>query len=305
MQATVIKSTGSNYTVTLASGATVNAKIKGSFRIKEIKSTNPIAVGDVVTILNSGEGEYVITDIEIRKNYIIRKSINLSRQTHIIASNIDHALLVVTLAMPRTSTGFIDRFLVTAEAYQIPTTLVFNKVDLYGDEGLETLNYYINLYAKIGYKSIKTSTITGEGMSEIEQIVSSGNTLLSGHSGVGKSTLLNLLDDNFKIKTGIISEAHSKGKHTTTFAEMHKTKFGGFVIDTPGIKELGLVDIDKDELHKYFPEFRELSELCKFNNCTHINEPNCAVINEYEKDGNNLLRYPSYIGIYEQLASDK
>jgi ribosome biogenesis GTPase len=203
--------------------------------------------------------------------------------------------------MPRTSAGFIDRFLVTAEAYQIPTTIVFNKYDLYAEESYDSIVKFIDIYRNIGYKCIKASTITGEGLDEIRSMLSSGNTLLSGHSGVGKSTLINTLDSNLNIKTGIISEAHSKGKHTTTFAEMHKTKYGGFVTDTPGIKELGLVDIKKAELHSYFPEFRALSLKCKYNNCMHINEPSCAVINEVQKNTESLPRYESYLGIYSQL----
>jgi len=301
MQAKVIKSTGSNYTVLLQDDSVLNAKIKGNFRIKDIKSTNPIAVGDDVLLVVNDDNDAFITEILPRRNYIIRKSINLSKQTHIIACNIDHALLIVTLAMPRTSAGFIDRFLVTAEAYQIPTTIVFNKYDLYAEESYDSIVKFIDIYRNIGYKCIKASTITGEGLDEIRSMLSSGNTLLSGHSGVGKSTLINTLDSNLNIKTGIISEAHSKGKHTTTFAEMHKTKYGGFVTDTPGIKELGLVDIKKAELHSYFPEFRALSLKCKYNNCMHINEPNCAVINEVQKNNESLPRYESYLGIYSQL----
>jgi ribosome biogenesis GTPase len=301
MQAKVIKSTGSNYTVLLQDNSVLNAKIKGNFRIKDIKSTNPIAVGDNVVLVVNDDNDAFITEILPRRNYIIRKSINLSKQTHIIACNIDHALLIVTLAMPRTSAGFIDRFLVTAEAYQIPTTIVFNKYDLYAEESYDSIVKFIDIYRNIGYKCIKASTITGEGLDEIRSMLSSGNTLLSGHSGVGKSTLINTLDSNLNIKTGIISEAHSKGKHTTTFAEMHKTKYGGFVTDTPGIKELGLVDIKKAELHSYFPEFRALSLKCKYNNCMHINEPNCAVINEVQKNTESLPRYESYLGIYSQL----
>jgi ribosome biogenesis GTPase len=301
MQAKVIKSTGSNYTVLLQDNSVLNAKIKGNFRIKDIKSTNPIAVGDDVVLVVNDDNDAFITEILPRRNYIIRKSINLSKQTHIIACNIDHALLIVTLAMPRTSAGFIDRFLVTAEAYQIPTTIVFNKYDLYAEESYDSIVKFIDIYRNIGYKCIKASTITGEGLDEIRSMLSSGNTLLSGHSGVGKSTLINTLDSNLNIKTGIISEAHSKGKHTTTFAEMHKTKYGGFVTDTPGIKELGLVDIKKAELHSYFPEFRALSLKCKYNNCMHINEPNCAVINEVQKNNESLPRYESYLGIYSQL----
>ncbi len=301
MQAKVIKSTGSNYTVLLQDDSVLNAKIKGNFRIKDIKSTNPIAVGDDVLLVVNDDNDAFITEILPRRNYIIRKSINLSKQTHIIACNIDHALLIVTLAMPRTSAGFIDRFLVTAEAYQIPTTIVFNKYDLYAEESYESIVKFIDIYRNIGYKCIKASTITGEGLDEIRSMLSSGNTLLSGHSGVGKSTLINTLDNNLNIKTGIISEAHSKGKHTTTFAEMHKTKYGGFVTDTPGIKELGLVDIKKAELHSYFPEFRALALKCKYNNCMHINEPNCAVINEVQKNNESLPRYESYLGIYSQL----
>jgi ribosome biogenesis GTPase / thiamine phosphate phosphatase len=297
----VIKSTGSNYTVLIQNNVLVNAKVKGNFRTKDIKSTNPIAAGDDVVLKINDDNDAFIIEILPRKNYIIRKSINLSKQTHIIASNIDRAMLIVTLAMPRTSAGFIDRFLVTAEAYQIPTTIVFNKFDLYAEESVESVTNFIEMYENIGYQCIKTSAISGLGLNTLREMLTSGNTLLSGHSGVGKSTLINVLDNNLNLKTGEISDAHSKGKHTTTFAEMHKTKYGGFVTDTPGIKELGLVEINKTELHQYFPEFRALATKCKYKNCMHINEPNCEIIrnvNEYE---NVLPRYNSYLGIYEQL----
>ena len=297
----VIKSTGSNYTVLLPDNTLANAKVKGTFRTRDIKSTNPIAVGDDVELKINNDNDAYIIDILPRKNYIIRKSINLSKQTHILACNIDHALLIVTLAMPRTSAGFIDRFLVTANAYQIPTTIVFNKFDLYAEESMQQINQFIKIYQDIGYTCIKTSAITGLGLDALRDLLKNGNTLLSGHSGVGKSTLINALDNNLHLKTGEISDAHSKGKHTTTFAEMHKTKYGGFVTDTPGIKELGLVEISKAELHQYFPEFRELATQCKYKNCIHINEPNCAIIKANNENEKALPRYGSYLGIFEQL----
>jgi ribosome biogenesis GTPase len=299
----VIKSTGSNYTVLIPNNTLMNAKVKGNFRTRDIKSTNPIAVGDEVELKINDENDAYIIDILPRKNYIIRKSINLSKQTHIIACNIDHALLIVTLAMPRTSAGFIDRFLVTAEAYQIQTTIVFNKFDLYADESMEQINKFIKMYEDIGYRCLKASAVSGLGLEDLSEILKVGNTLLSGHSGVGKSTLINALDNNLHLKTGIISDAHSKGKHTTTFAEMHKTKYGGYVTDTPGIKELGLVEITKAELHQYFPEFRLLATQCKYNNCMHINEPNCAIIQTVNENESALPRYGSYLGIYQQLEN--
>lgn len=298
MQGIVIKSTGSWYSV-LSEDRTIECRIKGVFRIKDIKTTNPIAVGDIVDFEMEADGRGVIHAIAERRNYIIRKSINLSKQSHILAANVDQALLVATLAYPRTSAGFIDRFLLTAEAYHIPAVLVFNKLDLFlSDEKLMAeLNEFIAVYEKIGYVCHKVSATEMTDIELLRGITKGKTTLIAGHSGVGKSTLVNAMDDNLDLKVGEISEAHSKGKHTTTFAEMHPLVYGGFIIDTPGIKELGLVDMEKEEIGSYFREMQALKSECKFNNCIHLNEPKCAVIAAVEKGEVALSRYTSYVGI--------
>lgn len=298
MNGVVMKSTGSWYTVLGGDGTVTECRIKGVFRIKGIKSTNPVAVGDKVIFGMESDGKGVISGIGERNNYIIRKSINLSKQSHIIAANMDQAFLIVTLAFPRTSTGFIDRFLLTAEAYHIPMHIVFNKVDLFEDaELMQELDDFIAIYEKIGYTCHKVSATEKTHLDLLRSLTKDKITLLSGHSGVGKSTLINAMDPELDLKTGEISDAHSKGKHTTTFAEMHRLSYGGFIIDTPGIKELGLVDMEKEELTDYFPEMRAIKHLCKFNNCQHINEPKCAVIEAVEKGEIADSRYNSYVGI--------
>jgi len=298
MKGVVIKSTGSWYTV-LSENTKIECRIKGVFRIKGIKSTNPIAVGDNVEFEMEVDGRGVIHAIGERKNYIIRKSINLSKQSHILAANVDQALLIVTLAFPRTSTGFIDRFLLTAEAYHIPTVIIFNKVDLFlqDERSMEELNDFIALYERIGYKCYKVSATEKLDIEIVKSITTNKTSLVAGHSGVGKSTLVNAMDANLDLKVGEISDAHSKGKHTTTFAEMHPLNYGGFIIDTPGIKELGLVDMEKEEIANYFPEMQSIKNQCKFNNCVHINEPKCAVIAAVERGEIALSRYGSYLGI--------
>ncbi len=298
MKGVVIKSTGSWYTV-LSENTKIECRIKGVFRIKGIKSTNPIAVGDNVEFEMEVDGRGVIHAIGERKNYIIRKSINLSKQSHILAANVDQALLIVTLAFPRTSTGFIDRFLLTAEAYHIPTVIIFNKVDLFlqDERSMEELNDFIALYERIGYKCYKVSATEKLDIEILKTITTNKTSLVAGHSGVGKSTLVNAMDANLDLKVGEISDAHSKGKHTTTFAEMHPLNYGGFIIDTPGIKELGLVDMEKEEIANYFPEMHSIKNQCKFNNCVHINEPKCAVIAAVERGEIALSRYGSYLGI--------
>jgi len=307
MKGVVIKSTGSWYTV-LSETATIECRIKGVFRIKGIKSTNPIAVGDDVEFEMEVDGRGVIHAIGERKNYIIRKSINLSKQSHILAANVDQALLIVTLAFPRTSTGFIDRFLLTAEAYHIPTVIIFNKVDLFlqDERSMEELNDFIALYERIGYKCYKVSATEKLDIEILKTITKDKTSLVAGHSGVGKSTLVNAMDANLDLKVGEISDAHSKGKHTTTFAEMHPLNYGGFIIDTPGIKELGLVDMEKEEIANYFPEMHAIKNQCKFNNCVHINEPKCAVIAAVERGEIALSRYGSYLGIMhgEELETE-
>jgi len=299
MNGVVIKSTGSWYTVLDEHNQVLECRIKGLFRTKDIKSTNPIAVGDRVSFEMEGDGKGVIHAIAERKNYIIRKSINLSKQSHILAANIDQALLVVTLAMPRTSFGFVDRFLVTAEAYHIPVTIAFNKADLFENDPalMNDLEDFMSVYKSIGYTCYKVSAFQKSDIELLRNGTKDKITLIAGHSGVGKSTLVNAMDDQLELRVGEISDVHSKGKHTTTFAEMHPLTYGGFIIDTPGIKELGLVDMEKAELTDYFPEMRALKSDCKFNNCLHINEPKCAIIKAVEDGKIAASRYHTYLGI--------
>ena len=298
MKGVVIKSTGSWYIVLSEEEKVIECRIKGLFRTKDIKTTNPIAVGDKVEFEMEDDGKGVIHAIGERKNYIIRKSINLSKQSHIIAANMDQAFLIVTLAMPRTSTGFIDRFLLTAEAYHIPVSIIFNKIDLFDDaETMVNVDEFISVYEKIGYRCYKVSAKKNIQLDVLRELTKDKTTLISGHSGVGKSTLINAMDANLDLRIGEISDAHNKGKHTTTFAEMHTLSYGGFIIDTPGIKELGLVDMEKEEISDYFPEMRAIRNDCKFNNCLHLNEPKCAVIAAVEKGEIAASRYNSYLGI--------
>ena len=299
MEGLVTKSTGSWYQVQTPGGQRVDCRIKGIFRTKGITTTNPIAVGDKVDFDMEPElGTGVITKLLPRKNYIIRKSINLSKQAQIIAANLDQAFLVVTLASPRTSLGFIDRFLVTAEAYDIPASLVFNKLDLFSDEGLEILADYKAMYEKIGYPCYDVSALEGTGIEQVAALLQNKVTLFSGHSGVGKSSLINALLPDLKLRTTEISEWHDKGMHTTTFAEMFELPQGGYIVDTPGIRELGVIDIEKNELSHFFPEMRALLNQCRFNSCRHINEPGCAVIKAVEDGEIELSRYESYLSIY-------
>ncbi len=299
MQGLVIKSTGSWYQVVAEDGQTYDCRIKGKFRIKGIKTTNPIAVGDKVNFeLEPNSATGVIDVLHPRKNYIIRKSINLSKQAQIIAANLDQAFLIVTLASPRTSLGFIDRFLATAEAYDVPTCLIFNKLDLFSEHGLEILEEYKMIYEKIGYPCYEVSALMGTNIPLIEALLKDKVTLFSGHSGVGKSSLINALLPGFEIKTGEISEASDKGQHTTTFAEMHALPFGGYLIDTPGIRELGVVDIEKEVLSHFFVEMRDRLNQCRFNNCRHVNEPGCAVLAAIENGEIAVSRYESYLSIY-------
>lgn len=295
----VRKSTGSWYSVITDSGQTYDCRIKGKFRIKGLEhATNPIAVGDSVTFeLEPGQATAIITELDERKNYIIRRATNLSRQSHIIASNLDQALLVVTLAQPRTSLGFIDRFLVTAEAYSIPCTLIFNKSDLYSAEEMEILRSIESIYSTLGYYCLEVSALHGTNTYQLQSLLQDKTSLLSGHSGVGKSTLINLLVPDLSLKTDTISDYSSKGKHTTTFAEMHTLPDGGYIIDTPGIKEFGLVDMEKEEVSHYFPEMVALLNQCKFHNCTHLDEPGCAVIEAVRHEKIAFSRYESYLSI--------
>jgi len=298
MKGVVLKSTGSWYQVrSFESGELFNCRIKGKFRVAGIKSTNPIAVGDVVHfhLEDHQEGQGIISAIQDRKNYIVRKSVNLSKQVHIIASNMDQALLVTTLAQPMTSTGFMDRFLSTAEAYSIPTIIVFNKIDLYEEEEMMELEYREAVYSSIGYKVLKTSAMQGIGLEKLKVELKDKTTLLSGHSGVGKSTLVNAVEPNLDLRTGTVSLSHRKGQHTTTFAEMHPLRMGGDVIDTPGIKGFGMVNMKKEEISHFFPEIFALSEQCRFHNCMHLNEPECAVKSALEENKIAPTRYESYL----------
>ncbi|QBQ39686.1 ribosome small subunit-dependent GTPase A [Sphingobacterium psychroaquaticum] len=304
MRGLVTKSTGSWYQVLADEGERVECRIKGKFRTKGIKTTNPIAVGDwVVFEMEPGQETGVITHLEPRKNYIIRKSVNLSKQTQIIGANLDQAILVVTLASPPTSLGFIDRFLVTAEAYSIPAILVFNKLDLFSEEGLEILQEYKAIYENIGYACYEVSAQEGTNMDVLRAILKDKITLVSGHSGVGKSTLINAIEPSVQLKTGEISDWSDKGKHTTTFAEMIDLSFGGKLIDTPGIRELGVVDIEKEELSHFFPEMRARLNTCRFNNCQHISEPGCMVLEAVELGEIEPSRYDSYLSIYNKQDS--
>lgn len=301
MQGLITKSTGSWYQVQTPDRERYDCRIKGKFRIKGITTTNPLAVGDVVDFdLEPEQQTGVITNLHQRKNYIIRKSINLSKQGQIIAANLDQALLVVTLASPRTSLGFIDRFLVTAEAYDIPARLIYNKLDLFSDEGLEILADYKAVYENIGYPCFEVSALDGTNISQVQDLLKDKVTLFSGHSGVGKSSLINALLPDLELRTSEVSEWSDKGTHTTTFAEMFELPQGGFIIDTPGIRELGVIDIEKHELGRYFPEMRSRMHDCRFNNCRHINEPGCAVLAALENGEIELSRYESYLSIYNR-----
>lgn len=299
MHGLITKSTGSWYQVQTPDGRKLDCRIKGKFRIKGITTTNPLAVGDQVDFEMEPEQQTgVITKLYERKNYIIRKSINLSRQAQIIAANLDQAFLVVTLASPRTSLGFIDRFLVTAEAYHIPARLIFNKLDLFSDEGLEILAAYRSIYENLGYPCYQVSATRNINVDQVINVLKDTTSLFSGHSGVGKSSLINNILPELSLRTTEVSEWHDKGMHTTTFAEMFELPFGGFIIDTPGIREFGIVDIEQQELGRLFPEIRLQMEHCRFKNCRHINEPGCAVIAAVETGEIEPSRYDSYLSIY-------
>lgn len=296
MEGVVIKSTGSRYQVK-AGEEIYDCVLKGKIRLEDRKTTNPIAVGDIVDFDIEDNDEASIKKIHPRKNYIIRKSINLSKKTQIIASNLDQTVLIATLVSPRTSLGFIDRFLITAEAYRIPAKLIFNKSDLLNEEGRAAQQEIIQLYEKIGYQCFEVSSYDVKQIEALRDLFKDKTTLIAGHSGVGKSTFINALQPGLDLKTGEISSAHAKGMHTTTFAELHPLSFGGSIIDSPGIKELGLVEMKKEEVGHYFPEIRDRMNNCKFNNCLHVNEPKCAVIKAVEEGEISEERYSSYLGI--------
>ena len=295
---TVVRNTGSHYTVRDTEGREYECCIKGRFKISGIKSTNPVAVGDRVEFLPSQANAYgLICGIEERKNYIIRKATKLSKQTHVIAANMDQALLVVTAVLPRTSTGFIDRFLLTCEAYNIPCVLVFNKIDLYDDEIREYADYVRSIYENVGYTCIETSAIEKTGLEKLERILQNKTSLLSGHSGVGKSALVNALDSSLNLKTSAVSLSNLKGRHTTTFARMYYLAFGGDIIDTPGIRSFGMVDFKAEEVARYYPEMRARLANCKYYNCTHIHEPGCAIKKAVEEGEISQERYANYVNI--------
>jgi len=302
MTGVVYKSTGSWYTVRTDLGAIYLCRIKGKFRLKGIKSTNPIAVGDIVDFeleTKNDEVTGVIDNIHDRTNYIVRKSVNLSKQTHVIASNIDQVFLLITIENPVTFTSFIDRFLVTAEAYSIKTILLFNKIDTYDQEALDEIKDLAHIYRKIGYECISISATTGKNVDKVKALMNDKVSMFAGHSGVGKSTLVNAIEPELHLKTKEISTLHMQGQHTTTFAEMFDLSFGAKIIDTPGIKGFGIVDMDKEEVSDYFPEFFDLKQDCKFNNCLHVEEPKCAIKAALDKDEIAYSRYKSYISILE------
>lgn len=309
MHGLIIKNTGSWYTVKTDEGLTVECKIKGNFRLKGIRSTNPVAVGDYVTIVRNQEGTAFITDIDQRKNYIIRKASNLSKQSSILACNLDQAFLVVTIKQPETATTFIDRFLAGAEAYRVPVVLVFNKLDLLDEDELRYEKMMVNLYETIGYKCIETSlkedSRQASGLQEITSLLSGKVTLLSGNSGVGKSTLINAIVPGAHQKTAEISDAHGTGMHTTTFSEMLELPDGGYIIDTPGIKGFGTFDIERTELTSYFREIFKFSKDCRFSNCTHTNEPGCAVKQAVKDHYIAESRYNSYLSMLDDKDENK
>lgn len=305
MKGLVIKNTGSWYSVKTDTGKVVECKIKGNFRLKGIRSTNPVAVGDNVEIALNSEGTAFITHIEERRNYIIRKSQNLSKQSHILAANVDQAFLIVTVNYPQTSTTFIDRFLASAEAYSVPVVLVFNKCDILSDDERHYQQSMIHLYETIGYECREVSATTGEGVDRLHALLKGKITLLSGNSGVGKSTLINKILPEANLRTAEISDAHNTGMHTTTFSEMLELPEGGYIIDTPGIKGFGTFNMEPEELTSYFPEIFHFSKGCKFSNCTHTHEPGCAVLKAIDDHYIAQSRYQSYLNMLEDKDENK
>lgn len=305
MKGLVIKNTGSWYTVRTDEGQDIESKVKGNFRLRDIKSTNPVAVGDRVTITINKEGTAFISEIEARRNYMIRRASNFSKQAHIIAANVDQAMLIVTVDYPVTTTIFMDRFLATAEAYRIPVWMVFNKIDRYGESDRQSMEQLVKLYTSIGYPCSRVSALTGEGMDELAAGVKGKVTLLSGHSGVGKSTIINQLVPGVKMRVGEISEVHNKGTHTTTFSEMIPLPQGGYLIDTPGIKGFGILEMEDAEISHYFREMFKLSSGCRFHNCTHRQEPGCAVLRALSEGTLSESRYKSYLSILDDRTESK
>jgi ribosome biogenesis GTPase len=302
----VLKSTGKWYHVLLPDGTIIDCRVRGKLRLEGLRTTNPISVGDEVFLdeKRDEEGKGVILDYEQRVNYIVRKSTNLSKQMHILAANIDRAYLLVTLKHPETHTVFMDRFLVAAESFRIPVTLLFNKVDLLNDEERFDLEAIMDMYRVIGYECVAISAINQDNCSFLREEIIGKQVMIAGHSGTGKSTLVNALDDTLQLRIGEISSAHHQGQHTTTFAEMHPLKSGGFIIDTPGIRAFGVVNLDKEVISHYFPEMRALIGQCKFHNCQHINEPNCAVKSELEEGTIYESRYWTYLQLMNNDEDD-
>jgi len=305
MKGLVIKNTGSWYTVKTDDGNVVESKIKGNFRLKGIRSTNPVAVGDRVEIVRNQEGTAFITNIEDRRNYIIRKSQNLSKQSHIIAANVDQAFLLVTVNHPQTSTTFIDRFLASAEAYSVPVVLVFNKTDLLTEDELEYQKMMIDLYETVGYSCVAISAEKGDGIDDLLGLLEGKTTLLSGNSGVGKSTLINKIVPGVNLRTSDISDSHNTGMHTTTFSEMIQLEKGGYIIDTPGIKGFGTFNMEPSEITGYFKDIFKFSKNCRFNNCTHTHEPGCAVLKAVEEHYIAQSRYQSYLSMLNDKDENK
>lgn len=296
----VLKSTGSNYKVLSDDGVILDCSVKGKLRIKELRTTNPIAVGDIVLFERDNKSNSgIITEVIDRKNYILRKATNLSRHSQIIAANIDQVFLMVTIIFPSTPVEFIDRFLITAEAYRVPAKIIINKVDLYGDQENEKMEYLESMYNKIGYDCLRLSLSSKTGLEEIRHLMKDKISLISGNSGVGKTTLLNYLNPDLNLKTAEISDYHKQGKHITTFPEMHKMPFEGFVIDTPGIRGFGVVDMERNEIYHFFREIFMVSKDCRFTNCLHLDEPDCAVRDAVKNGGIDFLRYKSYLNIME------
>jgi ribosome biogenesis GTPase len=306
MQGTIIKSTGSWYLVRTAEGLVWNCRIKGKFKLKDYKLTNPVAVGDIVKFdAEKEEGHGIITDIQPRNNFVLRRSTRQKHFMHLIACNVDQAFVIVTIKRPNIKPGFIDRFLLTTESYNIPTYIIFNKCDIYDAEDLELYEALKVIYRNAGYQTMLVSAENGQGLDELKALLKDKTTLISGHSGVGKSSLVNAIQPQFELRTGDISGITDKGMHTTTFAEMFELDFGGRIIDTPGIKELGFLNMEPKDVSHNFPEIFALSPKCKYSNCLHINEPHCAVKAAIEKGEIHSLRYQSYLSIMEEVMDQK
>jgi ribosome biogenesis GTPase len=304
MQGRVIKSTGSWYNVRLEDGTEISCRVKGKLRLVDRRTTNPVNIGDLVTI-NSEQGEPVIEEVLPRKNYIIRQSSKNRTAEHIIAANLDQAIVMAAIAMPRTSTGFIDRFLLTATAYHIPGVVVFNKIDLYNEKENASLHEFNETYRNAGYQVVNTSAESNTGIAEVRDLMAGKISLMAGHSGVGKSTLINLLVPGLDLKTAALASINQKGRHTTTYAEMFELPFGGFIIDTPGIKEFGILDFEESEVSHYFPEMEKKLHECRFNNCLHIDEPGCAVKEAVKNGEIAVSRFQNYLSIIDEIRTDE